>query len=50
MKGVVITVKRDEQWLFWTGRQKEVLDRLRETGADVALVERRVKWSDTMGG
>src|SRR5271167_2466311 len=49
MRGVVITVTKDERWLFWTGRQREVLDKLRETGAEVAQGERRVKWSDTMG-
>lgn len=49
MRGVVITVTKDERWLFWTGRQREVLDKLRETGAEVAKGERRVKWSDTMG-
>jgi hypothetical protein len=49
MKGVVITVTNDEQWLIWTGRQKEVLDRLRATGAEMAQGKRRVKGSDTMG-
>ena len=49
MRGVVITVTKDERWLFWTGRQREVLDKLSEAGAKVAEGERRVKWSDTMG-
>jgi len=48
MDGVVITVTKDERWLFWTGKQKEVLNKLRESGAEVAQSERRVKWSDTM--
>lgn len=47
-KGLVIVTK-DERWLFWTGKQREVLDKLSEAGAKVAQGERRVKWSDTMG-
>lgn len=49
MRGVVVTVTRDERWLFWTAKQKEILALLREQGAEVAQEERRVKWSDTMG-
>jgi len=40
---VVITVTKDERWLFWTRRQREVLDKLSEAGAKVTREERRVK-------
>lgn len=48
MDGVVITVGKDERWLFWTWRQAEVLAKLREMGATVAQESRGVGWSDMM--
>jgi hypothetical protein len=49
MDGVVITVTKDERWLFWTRKRSTVLDLLAEQGATVTREERAVRWSDMMG-
>jgi hypothetical protein len=49
MNGIVITVSKEEPWLFLTPKQKEALAQLRQHGADVAESERRIKSKDYMG-
>jgi hypothetical protein len=49
MGGVVISLPKGEQWLFWTWKPQEVLSALRRNGAEIAAGVRWVKWGDIMG-